>query len=89
MQCYDTFRACLFIIYALSGPRRSVRSWKNSSRLCLRRSSLYQRQTSWQTDVMPLTVNQSLVIVDDHNGYCICQKHDLPFRMQALVRRPA
>ena len=32
----------------------------------------------------PITVNEDMVIIDGHNRYRICQKHDLPFRMQVF-----
>ena len=32
----------------------------------------------------PITVNEDMVIVDGHNRYRICQKHDIPFKMQVF-----
>ena len=32
----------------------------------------------------PITVNEDMVIIDGHNRYRICQKHDIPFRMQVF-----
>ena len=32
----------------------------------------------------PITVNQNMVIIDGHHRYRICQKHNLPFKMQVF-----
>ena len=43
-----------------------------------------------ETDILangcytPITVNEDMVIVDGHNRYRICQKHNIPFRIQVF-----